>query len=227
MAGPDNPVSGARTHQFLTRYLEAPIVRALVRVGVPPNAITLLGLMIAGASAYLLAIGELAAGGLVLLISGLFDLFDGAVARAAGRSTRYGALLDSVADRVGEAAVLLGLLIFYLDESSSFNSIFTSTLGVVLVYLTLAGSMMVSYVRARAAGLGIDYKGGVMTRPERVVSLGAGLIVGGLWWLPAVSVLLATMAALTVFTSVQRVIYARRALQREEPAFSTEVDPET
>jgi CDP-diacylglycerol--glycerol-3-phosphate 3-phosphatidyltransferase len=206
----------------VSTYLQEPAAALLTRLGVSPNAITLSGLLVAGAGAYLLSAGQLALGGAVLLASGVFDLLDGAVARATGRVTRFGALLDSVVDRVSEAAILLGLLVFYLGRPPSFDS----DLGASLVFVALAGSVMVSYIRARAEGLGVECKLGVMTRPERVVTLGVGLVVGQ-WWLPAVSVALGAIAALTIVTSVQRVTHVRRVLgQRERVDSSSNRDDE-
>ncbi len=191
----------ATARRFLSSYLEQPVTRLFHRLGLSPNGVTLLGLAIAGASAYLVSIGQLAAGGAVMLLAGIFDLFDGALARATGRVTRFGALLDSVIDRVSETIVLLGVLLFYLGRDS--------TAGVVLVYLALAGSIMVSYLRARAEGLDIECKIGIMTRPERVAALGIGLIVGQ-WWLPAVAIVLGAMAVLTMLTTLQRLFHVWR-----------------
>ena len=193
--------------RVLSSYVEIPVVRLLVRLRLSPNSLTLLGLMVAGASAYLLSIGQLWVGGIVLLVSGLFDLFDGALARATGRASRFGAFLDSLVDRVSEIAVLLGLLVFYVNRSE--------TEGIVLVYLALAGSLMVSYMRARAEGLNIDCNVGVMTRPERIIALGLGLIVS-YWWLTIVLVVLAAIAALTILTSAQRMAHTWRTLPRQE-----------
>lgn len=189
----------ATARRVLTSYLEQPVTGLLARLGVSPNGLTLLGLVVAGASAYLLSVGLLWAGGIVLLASGVFDLFDGALARATGRASRFGALLDSVVDRVSEMVVLLGLLILYIQSSSAE--------GLVLVYLALAGSVLVSYLRARAEGLGIECRVGIMTRPERVVALGIGLVLGH-WWPVAVLVVLAAVAGLAFFTSVQRLFHS-------------------
>ena len=158
-------------------------------------------------SAYLLSVGSLGLGGVVMLAAGVLDLFDGAVARLTGRASKFGALLDSTADRVSEAVVLLGLLVYYMEEPS--------TLGAVLAFAAMVGSMMVSYVRARAEGLGVHWTGGVMTRPERVAVLGAAAIVGQ-WWGPAVLAALAAIAALTTLTTLQRVFYVRRVLSGDE-----------
>ena len=191
----------------LSSYVEVPVATFLARLGLSPNAVTILGLVVAAASAYLLSIGNLWAGGAVLLASGMLDLFDGALARVTGQVSGFGALLDSVVDRVSEAVVLLGLLLFYLDGSS--------TEGVVLVYLALAGSVMVSYLRARAEGLGIECRVGIMTRPERVVTLGTGLIIGH-WWTLTVLIVLGAIAGLTILTSTQRLFHTWRALKDQE-----------
>ena len=197
----------ATARKILSGYVEAPAARVLTQLGLSPNMLTILGLAIAGASAYLLGVGLLLAGGVVLLVSGIFDLFDGAVARATGRATPFGALLDSTVDRASEAVVLLGLVVYFLDRPSS--------LGVALGYLALVGSLLVSYVRARAEGLGVQCEVGVMTRPERVAALGVALIVGH-WWLPAVSIVLAVIVALTLLTTIQRVLHVRAALEKPE-----------
>ena len=197
----------ADARKVLSSYLEQPVASVLAKMGLTPNIVTLLGLAVAGAGAYLISIGILWAGGIVLLASGVFDLFGGALARLTGRTSKFGALLDSVVDRVSEAVILLGLLIFYIRLSS--------TEGLVLVYLALAGSIMVSYLRARAEGLGIECSVGVMTRPERVVTLGVGLIIGH-WWPAVVLVVLGVIAGLTFLTTVQRLIHARRSLKAQE-----------
>ena len=193
--------------RVLSSYLEVPVARFLARVGLTPNSVTVAGLAGSGASAYLVSTGRLWLGGVVFLASGAFDLLDGALARETGRTSRFGALLDSVADRVSEAVVLLGLLIFYIERSS--------TEGTILVYLALAGSIMVSYLRARSEGLGMECKVGIMTRPERVVTLAAGLVIGH-WWLTAVLVALGAIAGLTLFTSVHRLIHAWKTLPNQE-----------
>ena len=193
--------------RLLTTYVETPVAKTLARLGVSPNVITLAGLVGACGSAYLLGAGSLAWGGVVMLAAGVLDLFDGAVARLTGRASKFGALLDSTADRVSEAVVLLGLLVYYMEEPS--------TLGAVLAFAAMVGSMMVSYVRARAEGLGVHWTGGVMTRPERVAVLGAAAIVGQ-WWGPAVLAALAAIAALTTLTTLQRVFYVRRVLSGDE-----------
>lgn len=191
----------------ITRYFELPAAAALSRVGLGPNAVTLLGLAVAGISAYLIAMGNLLAGGAVLLASGAFDMLDGTLARSTGKATRFGALLDSVVDRLSEALVLLGLLLHYTQRGPEW--------GTALVYAALVGSLMVSYLRARSEGLGIECKVGLMQRPERVVLLSAGLIAGH--WLPeATLAVLGVIAALTLFTMCQRLAHSWRSLGAEE-----------
>ena len=193
--------------RMLTSYVEEPVASWLARLGVSPNAVTLAGLIGAGASAYLLGVGLLWAGGVLLLAAGALDLFDGALARATGRISKFGVLLDSVVGRLSEIAVLFGLLVFYLDRSS--------TVGALLVYLALAGSIMVSYLRARAEGLGIECRIGFMTRPERVVALGVGAIVG--YFLPNVLlVILGAIAGLTFLTMVQRIYHTWRNFSADD-----------
>ena len=201
-----NKMSRTALRTLLSSHLELPVARFLGAIGLTPNVLTLSGLLVAGASAFLISIGYFWAGGIVLLASGVFDMFDGALARATGRASSFGALLDSTVDRVSEAVVLLGLLVFYVrDDSAEWT---------ILVYLTLAGSIMVSYVRARAEGLGIECNVGVMTRPERVVLLGFGLIIGQ-WWPATVLVVLGLIAGLTTLTTIQRVIHSWRSLKNQ------------
>ena len=196
--------------KLLFARLELPVAKMSARLGLTPNQVTLLGLLIAGISAYLLGIGQLAAGGVVLLFSGAFDLFDGAIARATDRVTAFGAFLDSTTDRMSEIMVLLGLLVYYLNYSLPAFS----TSGAILVYIVLAGSIMVSYIRARAEGLGVECTVGIMTRPERVTVLGIALIAGH-WWNPAVQVILGIIAVLTFLTIGQRMLHTWRRLTQQ------------
>ena len=193
--------------QAVADYVERPVARLLARLGLTPNLVTLIGLAIAGAGAYTIAVGQWWVGGLIVLFAGVFDLFDGALARATGKESDFGALLDSTIDRVSEAVVLLGLLAFYLSANDD--------LGSILVYVALVGSIMVSYMRARSEGLGIDCKVGVMTRPERVAAVGIGLIVGH--WLPVVVlVVLGAIGALTTITAIHRLIHTSRMISNDD-----------
>ena len=193
----------AAAREMISSYVERPVAGALAKMGVSPNMVTMAGLVGAGISAWLISEGMLWAGGIVMLIAGVLDLFDGALARSTGQDSAFGALLDSVVDRVSEIVVLLGLLIFYARADS--------LEGTVLVYLAVGGSLMVSYLRARSEGLGIDCKVGIMTRPERVAALGFGLIVGH--WVPVVMlIVLGVIAGLTILTTAQRLFHTGRSL---------------
>jgi CDP-diacylglycerol---glycerol-3-phosphate 3-phosphatidyltransferase len=168
---------------------------------ITPNMLTLFGLLITGVGALLVAMGDLLIGGVVLAFAGLFDIFDGALARASGKVYRYGAFLDSTVDRYSEGVVYLGILIYFLDQHDGLRPI--------IVLIALAGSYLVSYVRARAQSLGFTCDVGILARPERVVIIVAGLLlealglrIGG--WTP-LTVALVILAVGTNFTAVQRV----------------------
>ena len=191
----------------LSNYVETPVALFMGRVGLTPNLVTIIGLLIAVAAAYLIAVGLWWAGGLVALFAGIFDMFDGALARNTGRASDFGALLDSTIDRVSEAVVLLGVLAFYLTGDND--------LGALLVYGALVGSIMVSYMRARSEGLGIECKVGVMQRPERVALTGLGLIAAH--WIPVVMLAaLGAIAALTTLTAIHRLVHTWRTLRSNE-----------
>lgn len=167
---------------------------------ITPNMLTLFGLVITAVGALLVAMGQLLVGGVVLAFAGFFDIFDGALARAAGKVYRYGAFLDSTVDRYSEGVVYLGILIYFLSQHDGFRPI--------IVLVALAGSYLVSYVRARAQSLGFSCDVGILARPERVVIIVAGLILESL---PITSgfrpltIALVILAVGTNFTAVQRV----------------------
>ena len=174
------------------RFAEA-VARQLARIGLTPNSLTLLGLAINAVAAYLAAVEQLLAAGLVVLFSGVFDLTDGALARISGRVTRFGAFLDSNVDRLSEIALFLGLLILYMRVNS--------VTEMILIFVALAGSLMVSYTKARAEGLGLRCDVGYFTRPERVIVLALGLIFNLVW------LALWIVATLSAFTALHRIIY--------------------
>ena len=188
-----------RARTVSTRYFEEPLARSLMAIGLTPNRVTILGLLVSAGCAYLLSQGMFLAGGAVLILAGMMDMVDGALARRSGTASPRGALLDSVVDRVAEAVVFLGLLVYYLDPVSATE--------IVLINVSLVGSFMVSYLRARGEGLGVDCRVGIMTRPERVVALAVGLLLG------QVTIALAVIAVLTVFTSLHRFWHIHRELR--------------
>ena len=156
----------------VVRWFEQPAAGFLSAVGFTPNRATLTGLLAAGAAAYFASTGRFVLSGALVLVGGLFDLLDGALARRSGAAGRRGALLDSVADRVAECAVLLGLLVYYTLPGTR------SQTGAILAFVAFAGSVLVSYVRARAEGLGLKGTAGFFTRPERVIVTAGALLAG-------------------------------------------------
>lgn len=178
-----------------------PIVGLLIALRVTPNVVSVAGLAGNAAAGALVASGALLPGGIVLLLASALDLFDGALARATGRAGPIGALLDSTLDRFSEVVVLFGVLVYELDRGNREES--------ALVFVAVAGSLLVSYVRSRAGELGVTLTEGLLTRPERVALLAAGLITG---WL---RVTLWILAILTVLTALQRLYLAVNALRAQ------------
>lgn len=173
----------------------------VAKAGISPNIVTTLGLLVALVTAWVLSTGHFFLGGFLVLLSGAFDMLDGAVARISGRSTRFGAILDSTFDRLSEAALFLGLLAYYANQGS--------VQEVVLVGAALVGSMLTSYVRARAEGLGLKCEVGFFTRPERVILLAIGLIFNQML------VILWIIAVLSNLVACQRLSYVWQQLRKE------------
>jgi phosphatidylinositol phosphate synthase len=190
------------------------VMRRLVNLPLTPNAITVTGLLFTVVVAYLAGAGNLFAAGVVLGVSSVTDIADGALARARDAATDYGAFFDSLLDRIGEAVIGIGIIVYYVNHGHSME-------GALLVYLSICGALMVSYARARAEGLGLwsdDLSVGFMARPERIVMTCAGLILTpwfGLWILSAsLWVLIVT----TFFTTGQRLHHVYRVTHpAEEP----------
>jgi CDP-diacylglycerol--glycerol-3-phosphate 3-phosphatidyltransferase len=187
----------------------SPIVGALAAARVTPNMLTVAGFLGNVAAAVLVANGQLLVGGILVLLFSALDMLDGALARATGRATPFGALFDSVLDRLSEAAVLGGILVYELDRGNQEET--------VLAFVAVVGSLMVSYVRARAEGLGVSMTSGLFTRSERVVLTAIALIIS-----PLLRPALWALAAITLVTVAQRVDTARRLLAAAEPAESEE-----
>lgn len=190
----------------LPRQVTGPVVAVLARIGVTPNMLTAGQLAGGLVAAYLIARGELLAGGIVLLLSASLDSFDGTLARTTGTATPFGAVFDSVIDRLFEAAVYAGILYFYLDAAQKTES--------MLAFVAMAGSISVSYVRARAEGAGIEIYDGIFTRVVRIIVLTAGLIAAGLLAAEALEYVLWLLAVATVLTTLHR-LYAVWAKFRE------------
>lgn len=185
------------------RYVELPGARFLNALKFTPNTVTLTGFGLSLVAAFLAGSGWLLAGGIVFLLGGALDLLDGALARLTGSVSRFGALLDSLFDRLGEAALFVGLAIHALRAgfSDGYQLFFITVLLLALVF-----SQAVSYLRARGEGLGVFTRAGLMTRPERVVLLGVGLLVDQIVWV------LLVIAVVSCFTVFQRLFTIRRQL---------------
>jgi CDP-diacylglycerol--glycerol-3-phosphate 3-phosphatidyltransferase len=153
----------------LASYFTRSVVGPLAKTPLTPNTITWIGLLVTIGAGALIVTGHLFAAGFVVLAAGFFDILDGALARSTNRVTRFGAVLDSTLDRLAEAVILIGLLVVYAREPA--------VAEVALVSVTLIGSQLVSYVRARAEGIGIHCEVGIFTRAERVVVLALGLLL--------------------------------------------------
>ena len=175
---------------------------ALGRLGLTPNALTIIGSVLTASVGILIAQGWFVAAGICLWLFSATDTLDGALARATNRVTVFGAFLDSVCDRCAEAGVFLGLVWWYQTHND--------LTGVVLAYLAVIGSLMVSYARARAEGVGQQAADvGWFQRPERIIALGIGLLTASV--APVVLlIVLALLAALTGVTVVQRVLHVAR-----------------
>jgi len=169
------------------------LVPALRALHLTPNSLTVVGLLICAGSAVLVALGYLIPGGVLLLLASGFDILDGALARVTGSEYRYGAFLDSTTDRYAEAFTYIALLYYFLFSQHD-------TLEPMLVMFALTGSLLVSYVRARAQSLGFDADGGLLQRPERVVITVIGLMV-----MPLLVWALWLVAVLANVTAVQRI----------------------
>jgi len=183
----------------LAERLTGRVVSLLARTPVTPSALTWFGFIVSLAAAVLIAQGSLLAAGVVVLFGGFFDMLDGALARLTDRVTRFGAVLDSTLDRLSEAALLIGVLVLWAADGDQ--------TGVLLVGITLTASLLVSYLRSRAEALGLECKGGLFTRPERVVVLALGLLIDQLF------IALVIIAALSVFTVLQRLTIIWRQLK--------------
>ena len=189
------------------RTATTPIAKA---IPLSPNALTLIGLLISIISAAAFSRGELITGGLLILVSGLFDILDGATARANGRMTAFGGFLDSVCDRYADAVVLIGIMYGALD-----GSIPTPALLGIPLWLwcatALVGSLLVSYTRARAEGAGVENMDiGIAERPERMILLAIGAFSGLIAWA------IVAIVILTHITIIQRILYAKNILDDKE-----------
>ncbi|MCW3088449.1 MAG: CDP-alcohol phosphatidyltransferase, partial [Sediminibacterium sp.] len=218
-----------------------PFVKLLIRLGLTPNAVTTIGFILnVGVAVIFIAGAEegnrgdlsyVGWAGALILFAGLFDMLDGQVARLGNMSSSFGALYDSVLDRYSELVMFLGICYYLVAHHYFLSSLFA--------FIALVGSMMVSYTRARAEGLGIECKDGLMQRPERVVTIGVTALACGTtwyymggdhkWYLRGVSfhvletmsiftIPLALMAVMTNVTAIKRLLNAKKTLDGRDQA---------
>ena len=191
-----------------------PLVERLIRAGVRPNTITTVGTGLVLVSAVAYGFGHIRIGGALLLLSGFADTLDGQVARGGAMVTKFGAFYDSTLDRVGDGATFIGIGAYLLMA----HDVAYRIPAVVICMIAILSSLLVSYARARAEGLGLDCKVGIAQRAERVIGLGViSLLVGAG---PRALVLEGVVALLTVastITVVQRFVYVHRIADRVEP----------
>ncbi len=152
-----------------------PIINYFIRKKLNPNHFTTLGLILSFPVAYLFGIGKLTLGGILMLLGGTFDIIDGRVARATSRTTKFGALYDSTLDRYSEVMINFGLAYYFIIQWTE-NKSTISLITAIAVSVAIGGSLMTSYVRARAEGLGLQCKVGIMQRADRVVFLAFGAV---------------------------------------------------
>ena len=199
----------SRRTQQRVRHLVTLIIKPLSGLGVTPNMLTVIGLLLSGLTAIVIAQGFIFLGGWLVLFAGIFDMFDGAMARVRNAATTFGAFLDSTLDRYSEGIILFGLLYYALQHPGLQDPLWPmqheQTWMIAFVYIALLGSLMVSYTKARAEGLGLECKTGLLARPERVILLAIGLLTNtGIW-------ALALLAVFANVTAVERIFSVWRA----------------
>jgi len=177
------------------KWVIDPLARFFNRIGLTPNTMTLLGLLGNFIGAYFVSQGKIVTGGLLMLVTTPLDALDGAMARLRGEANEWGAFVDSVTDRYSELAILGGLLYYFSTTGNGIASVVT--------FAAAAGTVLVSYVKARAEAVGFDAKVGFLTRVERYLVLAPLLVlnqpVWAVWFI----------AIFANFTALQRIYYVR------------------
>ena len=200
----------SRLNHRLDKFLDW-MVRLVVKdKKIAPNILTIVGLPINLAAAASFAFGRMWLGGLLILAAGLFDMLDGAVARVSGSDTEFGGFLDSVIDRYSDLGILMGLVIFY--------SLGGETLNLILVFVILVGSVLTSYIRAKAESIiSVKCNVGLVERPERIILLAAGALSG---FMP---VSLWILAFLTNITALQRIHFTWKEIRNSKLERETQI----
>src|SRR5882757_8167866 len=232
--------------QKIIYFVINPLVKAMIKLGLTPNTVTLIGFLLnIGVAIIFIAGGEegnrgdfsyVGWAGALILFAGLFDMLDGQVARLGNMSSPFGALYDSVLDRYSELILFLGICYYLVSHHYFMSSIFA--------FIAMIGSMMVSYTRARAEGLGIECKDGLMQRPERIVTIGVAAIACGItshymggdhkWYIKGISfhivetmsiftIPIALMAVMTNATAIKRILGAKKTLDGRDAAAASNV----
>lgn len=184
--------------------LVEPVVTWLLKAGIRPNTLTTLGALLVVVSGVAFAFGWIRWGGGLLLLSGVVDTFDGAVARRGGMVSKFGAFYDSTLDRVGDGATFIGIAIYLLQAPGVPYRLETAAFGMVAIL----SSLVVSYARARAEGLGLDCKVGIVQRAERLIGIGVpSLLVGAGPNGIVLQVIVVVLALLSTVTVIQRFVY--------------------
>ncbi len=186
----------ALTPRSAPKWITDPAVSVLSRLGVTPNMLTLFGFAGNVGAAVLAANGRFLEAGIVMLAFSALDFLDGSLARATGRATPFGSVLDSTMDRLSEAVVLFGLLWYFSDLNARDE--------VLLIFAAVVASIMVSYLRARAEIIGVKLREGIFTRTERVLLLGGGLILQDILDTNVLTPVLWALALVAGFTVLQR-----------------------
>lgn len=186
-----------------TRWMLVPFVDIAVRLGLTPNSLTVLGFVLNVVAGVLVGYGYIFAGGAVMTALAMpLDALDGELARKTNQQSRFGAFFDSTLDRFAEGALLMGLAAYFVRQND--------ITGVVVTFVALVGSLMVSYTRARAEGLGIECKVGLFSRFGRFLVLAAGLLS------TQVAPMIWALAILSNYTAVERIVYVWRVLRKQD-----------
>lgn len=205
-----------RSVQHSARRVLDPVVNFLASMHVSPMLVSAFGAILSIWGAVVVARGSLLGGGIFLILAGICDVLDGDLARRLGRASSFGAFIDSLLDRVSEFAYYGGILMFVFRDRND-----VPTYEPVVILLALMGSILTSYARARAEGIGIECKVGVMERPERIALLALGLIAGYKFLLAVIMLLAAT----TMVTVVQRIRHVERASRARDLAAKPHENP--
>jgi CDP-diacylglycerol---glycerol-3-phosphate 3-phosphatidyltransferase len=214
----------SRRIQQRARHLVALMIQPFARPGINPNTLTLVGLLLSILTAVVIAQGLLVAGGLLVLFAGMFDMLDGAMARVQNTATTFGAFLDSTLDRYSESIILAGLLYHVLQKPGLHDIVwpfpYEQSWMIGFIYIAVVGSLMVSYTKARAEGLGLECKNGLLARPERVILLAIGLLSGTYIWA------LAVLAVFSQVTAIERIVHVWLTTSRAAKIETQRASPE-